>query len=326
MSTITFNLVKLYKRLLIGIISSIAGIAGLFYSFGFIAEEARKSMIGISGISIPYQEYLFTGADFFISLPFILVNFFNPFSNNFFWGGGVLAIFVGLQYFVSCLERGNSSHIKYKKWGFIGLQFLLCIISGISFVFSSGVLEASGLLLPETNFSFAVGTERKILNAIFSQTPAQKEFLSVLYGWIEMALFFFGYNLWRISTHKVRDSYKPVHPDTLEIKSLLLDLITVFMIICFVVHLILLPLNYGRIMKGDMRYPVVQITFKEELPEPFAVNIIKMWLIYDNEKQLGVYMVHQKQNSTGGKLIVFNRELVQTIELLDKTSPFKEKG
>lgn len=323
MGNVRLNLLTLYKRILVGIISSIAGIAGLLYSFGFIAEEARKSMIGMTAITAPPQEYLYTGAMFFISLPFFLKSLI--FSYHFFLIMVIVGMGLTIYYLsvtidtpfslISILSNGN-------KTLFLIFQVLVCGICIVSLMSSSAVLEISGLLLPEATFPLAIGISGKIFDAVFSQTAAQKNFLTSLYGWIIIAVVFFGYDIWRISTQKVRNAYKP-HV----IRHVLLNFMTGLLILCLIAHIILLPVNYGRIIKGEMEYPVIRITFKEKPPEPFTLNILKMWLLYDTENEIGVYVVyHDQQKNRAGKLIVCKREEIQTIELLDKSSPFSEKG
>jgi hypothetical protein len=183
----TLMLQKVFEyvsRYFVIIAGSLSGTGGLFTAVGFLAERSHLAMLGVTFIPVNLDQYLYTGAKFFVILPILVVTTIidnlNIFKINVFgswWATGIGVIFIFFAWhFLLRIKRIQSAKKKFENIGkkieqkiknftyqyLSGLLFLFMIVLFIGVVQMFLALGITNLLF-DTKFPYYNG-------AVFSNT------------------------------------------------------------------------------------------------------------------------------------------------------------
>lgn len=308
------KIIRFFSSSFVTIFFSIIGVGGLFYGCGFITLNAHKTMLGVYGVSIPVQEYLYTGGYFFISLfysPFIfIVN--NPIIVFILILAGVFIMILSNRIVSqSKLKDKNQIIIPNKKrfqvdslrnrFSFLDLKLLFAIFQLLLVIiflyiltrYSTPALSLSELLLTSSNSdSGEQGLKSDIFIAVINSTDSDSVFLYSIYGGLEVVIIFFTWNLLHLNSKQIRTAYSSFFYRTF-LKSVIF-----IMGMMLIVQMVLLPINYGRLIQST-KYPIVNLTLKSTPNQKISLfekntskDFEKVWLIYNTPSEIAVYIVH----------------------------------
>ena len=317
MSTVLEKLFEPAKRFLGIIGASVGGITAIFYGFGFLAVQAHHSFLGLTHISVDFNQYLFTGGRFFAYFPTMVVYLFEMtftlVSLHFEWLLFTLAMFAifRLLWLISLFRRATSS-----LGGFIK-KFLIRFLTSIQIVFNLILLwlflSFSLEIVEERNWLFreaASGSLWLLDPSAQSSNIRQQHFAKLL---IIAALSIFVLigleNLRTRSAQKKSNSKKPIWRSILSIPALFLVALQV----------LYLPVNYGILLLPN-KYPMVEVALHDAELARVLEPLQPLVLLHREGDDYFFYSPEKR------KIWQFHRNELSVIIRMHEANIFKDQG
>ncbi len=310
--------------------SIVGGIVALFAASGFLAETMLASVLGISEIRIGYEQYVMTGAKFFLSVVgYLLLNFT-------FWGGVASMLFViRLVGWLINRKLRNIKRTYFYRSLLSVLQlgfFFATIIFSFDFLKILNYRERDLLYfnkipdiylnnLCENNIQPDVVSDYQrliLITVMFLISIVVMEFLrrTLLK---QMLIKDIGTNLPTDKSEKeTSKALSATDPRKRLFKWHHIGFYVPYLIWLVVFfELLLLPFNFSGVLIVERRYPIVNVVFEDpELNTQFADDR-NLTCVSSNEKEVFLY------NPLDRRSRVINKDLLIEIKIVSKSNIFQ---
>ncbi len=243
------------KRFLGVIGASVGGLTAIFYIFGFLAMQAHHSFLGLTHISVDFNQYLFSGGLFFAYFPSLVIYFWDGLleiaARDFEWllyGIGaiiVISLLLRIPLFRRLLNSlGNLSN-KLAIRSVTGLQILFNLLLLWLFLsFSLKLVQQNNWLFEGTNPDYSW-----LIDATTAGSSQRQAYFAGLFGMAILSVLVMTLlEKWR--RHPNAKTGKPV-------KAPWRSVLSVSAALLLILQLLYLPVNYG-ILIVSRNYPIAE--------------------------------------------------------------------
>ncbi len=253
------------KRFLGVIGASVGGLTAIFYVVGFLAMHAHNRFLGLTHISIDFNEYLFNGGQFFAYLPHLAVYFLDlllAFAENDF--GLLVIIIIAIAILWLLLQIRFIKNIKNrliplvnsiaKRFIFIQQVIFNLALLILFITISLDVVEQNGFL-----FNDITHNDYWLIDASNEGFSRRQQYFS---GLLIMAIL-------SLLTYAMLEKWRqqPVESNN-PVKAPWRSIFSVSALLLIILQLLYLPVNYGILIISNY-YPTVEFDLKKGMPEGF---------------------------------------------------------
>ena len=297
-------------------LGSMAGITGILYALGYLAERAHLRMLGVSDIPMTAQKYLEAGGYFvwksFLSLPFVLYSSTDFIISN--WWSAI-AIPLTMIMFILWKRSGwfnlHSRFLIFWKMGNTAKFILLILGYVVAFAFMLkvtlprfvGPTKISRLLMESNPCSNDLHSNTADLTGDIVCCEASK--LATYYAQLVLLLVLLINCMIFIQRYssKFSNISKFDYP---------LRFVNLLFILLVGVHGVLLPLNYGVLLSSN-RYSDVNIAFADNVNNPS-----RYLLLSQDGTSVGIY------DPARHEVAIVQKANIQRITLIGEASIFTD--
>jgi len=272
--------------------ASAGGLTAIFYVVGFLAMQAHHSFLGLTHISVDFNQYLFSGGMFFAYFPSLVIYFwevlFEIAARDFTWPLYV----IGAIMLINLLLRITLFRRLLNKLGDLVNKLAIRSVTGLQILFNLLLLwlflTFSLKLASQNNWLFA-GAHPDfswLIDATVEGSAQRQRFFAGLFGMAILSGFIMALlEKWRRSNNSEPDkSIKTPWGAVLSISATLL----------LALQLLYLPVNYG-ILIVSRNYPVAEFGLGKKQSRNLAALQQPLILIHRELEDYFFYSREQKK-------------------------------
>ncbi len=306
----------------------IASVTIVLYAIGYIAEYAHAKMLGFAVGDLVREEYLISGGNFFLStfmaLYYTLLNYWYYYV-FFLLAAGVFIYF----------DRYEQSEGRLGLQAVYTLSIIIIIIVFLYTVIPIFIkpLGFQDFLLreiePIPQTGIFSGIEKDLRTWILNENPINSLRLSAFYVLLLFSAAFSALVTYALVRRWQKGGWHPQPKKALskllyDIHQRMVPVFIVFMGIMTAVLIVLIPIDFGVLIKSNT-YPQVQVTPAagiELMPEREPGMESKMWLLSETSGELLLHAIYVEKGKTKPvfKILVLKKDQVKTMEILKKSS------
>jgi hypothetical protein len=307
--------------------AGIASVTIVLYAIWYIAQYAHDRMLGIAMLDPVREEYLIAGGTFFLStfmaLYYTLLNYWYYYVFFLLAAGAFV-------YFDRYEQREGRSGIQ-------AVYTLLIIIIIIIFLYTIIPIFIKPLgfqdfllreIEPIPQTGIFSGIEKELRTWILNENTINDLKLFAFYVLLLFITAFSAMVTYALVRRWQRGGWhpqpkKPLSKLLYDIHQLMVPVFMAIMGFITAVLIILIPINFGVLIKSNV-YPevrVITIPGEELPPERDSEMESKMWLLRESSGELLLHVVYVEKGKTKPmfKILVLKKEQVKAIEILEKS-------
>ena len=297
--------------------SSMAGIAAIFYAFGYLVARAQLNLLGLFGLfEYPGELYLQEGAKFFVTIAVLIMGNILPWMTLLFYAVVLLSLLAAPPLIllrlwkrslaVEHLERAHAAGISLwqkhpQLWRMLLLAglFVVLMFHVLPYLLRfADVLSISNVLFGPSSVTLGPGHAEKVYDWLMhgESQELQQYFMTLLGG--EFLALFLLIAAWQVS-QSLPARFWFVSP----------------FIVIFSLYTVFTPMVYGVLVR-PARYAVVTLDWKESHGPSTAS---KLFLLKKSSQELILWDSHEKE------VLCLSRDLVDGVRVLGMESLFSQR-
>jgi len=307
--------------------AGIASVTIALYAIGYIAQYAHDRMLGIAMVDPLREEYLIAGGTFFLST---LLALYYTLLNYWYYYVFFLLAAGAFIYFDRYEQREGRTGIQV-VYTFLIIIIVIVFLYTVIPIFIKPLGFQDFLLrefapIPQTGIF--TGIEKELRTWILNENSINNLKLFTFYVLLLFTTAFSALVTYALVRRWQRGGWHPQPKKPLS--KLLYDIhqrmVPVFMAIMGIITavlIILIPIDFGVLIKSNV-YPEVKVITApgEELPlERDSEMESKIWLLRESSGELLLHAVYVEKGKTKPvfKILVLKKEQVKTMEILEKS-------